>query len=77
MESEKLEKLSIVLRIREKTNDMISELRKRGRMNVVEAALISGYSLSYFRAYILNVLKLLYTNCIDIQRGEIIWKCSE
>ncbi|MEM4976045.1 MAG: hypothetical protein QXT64_01830 [Desulfurococcaceae archaeon] len=73
----KYEELLTVARIKERTKEMLEELKKRGSMSVVEAALLSGYSLTYFRAYIANVLKLLYGDCLAVSRGELHWLCQE
>lgn len=73
----KYEDMLTVSRIKERTKNMLEELKKRKSMSVVEAALLSGYSLSYFRAYIVNVLKLIYDDCLAIFRGELVWRCQE
>ncbi|MEM1694592.1 MAG: hypothetical protein QW456_10315 [Ignisphaera sp.] len=76
-ETRNIEENILVMKIKEKTKKMVSELQRRKSMSLVEGALMSGYSLSYFQSFILNVLKLLYKPCISYSRGEIRWICGE
>lgn len=74
---ENVEENILLMKIKEKTKKMVSELRRRKSMSLVEGAILSGYSLSYFQSFILNVLKLMYKPCISYSRGEIRWTCGE
>ncbi|MEM1876883.1 MAG: hypothetical protein QXH21_08890 [Ignisphaera sp.] len=78
MEKEtRIEENILLMKIKEKTKKMVSELQRRKSMSLVEGAILSGYSLSYFQSFILNVLKLMYKPCISYSRGEIRWICGE
>ncbi|MEM2260937.1 MAG: hypothetical protein QXK24_00655 [Ignisphaera sp.] len=75
--SENIIENTTIVRIKERTKNMLKELKKRKSMTTVEAAVLSNYSLSYFTTFILNVLKMLYKDCLLVSRGRITWVCED